>query len=171
MRKDYLLVLLLLTISSISAKYNEALANELVYVSGLAYCKADKILAGKCGRATQETETRGIEPLHSIDNGLDKNGITMSILKNDGEKTLYVAFSGTRNTDQLITEIAEAFPVSYEIHPEVKGAKVFDYFYSRYVKDFKDDFNEKIFNFMMAFDDYKIIFTGHSLGGAMTVHA
>ena len=118
---------------STHAAYSADYAKEMVYVSGLAYCPAANILARKCNKATDLTEGAGMTVLHAKDNGLDKNGITYVILKRDKTKELFMAFSGTRDTAQLITEIGEAFPVKYSIHTEVKGALVFDYFECKFL--------------------------------------
>lgn len=112
-----------------------------------------------------------MEVLHAKDNTLVKNGITYTIVKYPNMKTLLVAFSGTRDTDQLITEIAEAFPVDYDIHGEIKDAKVFDYFYNHYLNGFRDDFISTMKGILDTYSSYGVVFTGHSLGGAMTVHA
>lgn len=53
------------------------------------------------------------------------------------------------------------------------GAYVFDYFYKHYLYGFRDDFMDEIQNILNdgKHEGYSVIFTGHSLGGAMTVHA
>lgn len=110
-------------------------------------------------------------PIHAIDSDQSANSITYVILKREKQKQLIVAFSGTRDTQQLITEIAEAFWVGYAIHPQIQGAKVFDYFYKHYLSGFRDDYTNAMQAALKSYPDYSVYFTGHSLGGAMTVHA
>lgn len=117
------------------------------------------------------TQSLGMEVLHAADNNLTANGITYTILKRSSKKQLIVAFSGTRAIEQLITEIGEAFWWSYDIHPQIQGAKVFDYFYSYYLSGFRADFCAYIQEYLKTYSGYSVVFTGHSLGGAMTIHA
>lgn len=96
----------------------------------------------------------------------------MTILTRPSEKQLIVAFSGTKNPSELIEEIIEESPVSYKIHPNT-GAKVFNFFYKHYLTDFRDYFLKEISEIFTTvdFEGYSVIFTGHSLGGALAVHA
>ena len=166
-----LLSLLLIILASVFTKYDEDFAIQMVYVSALAYCPAARILTGKCGEATRKTTEFGIEVLHAMDKGSDTNSITYTVLKNDHTKQLFVAFSGTRDPTQLITEVGESFPTAYTIHPEFKDVKVMDYFYKFYLNDFREDYLQVISQAIQDYRNYEIIFTGHSLGGSMTVHA
>lgn len=155
----------------VSASYDAKLALDMVYASGLAYCSAATILSGKCGQASKKTDELGMEVLHAKDNDLSENGITYAILKRAKSKQIIVSFSGTRDIEQLITEIAEAYWCGYQIHPQIQDAKVFVYFYKHYMDGFRDDFTTNIQKVMKSYTGYDVIFTGHSLGGAMTVHA
>ena len=170
--KYTLIALSLLLLSSI-AKYNADTALNMVYASGLAYCDAENILASKCNKATTLTEDAGMKVLHAKDNGEGLNGITYVILEWAKKKKFIVGFSGTRDPYQLVTEILKAYPMSYKIHPEIKDALVFNYFYEHYKNEFKDDFMQVIESLysQSKYSSYDIIFTGHSLGGAMTIHA
>lgn len=149
--------------------YDEKLAYDYMLCSGLAYCDAADIMAGKCHQATALTTKAGIVPLHAMNNRLVKNKITYFIAKRDSQKELIIGFSGTTNKDQLIDEIKEAIPVLYSIHGN--KAKVYNYFYSHYVTGFRDDLLKSLKAYADEYKDYRIVFTGHSLGGALTVHA
>ena len=111
-----------------------------------------------------------MQVLHVLDNQGGYNDISYIILYRKWENELIVSFSGTENTEQLITEIAESFPVYYDIHPQ-DNAYVFDYFYAHYLAGFREDFLSTMRKYASTFWGSKIIFTGHSLGGALTVHA
>ena len=111
--------------------------------------------------------------LHAKNSGEDSNEITYVILEWAERKSFVVGFSGTRGTLQFILQVLDLFPVEYSIHPEIKGAKVFNYYYENYVDGFKDDFfevMESLYN-QTKYSSYGIIFTGHSLGGVMATHA
>lgn len=153
------------------AKYDQKTGLEMLYVSGLAYCEADLIIEKNCNRATKLTEELGMKVLHAKDNNKVKNTITYVILKRDNPNQLIISFSGTKNPIELTTEIAESYPIKYSIHPEVKGAKVHDYFLKHYMDVFQDDIKNLIPKILKDHPKHDIYFTGHSLGGAMTVHA
>ena len=53
----------------------------------------------------------------------------------------------------------------------MEGAKVVTYFYKHYVNDFRAQLQSLLLNYTAKFPSYEIIFTGHSLGGALAVHA
>ncbi|CAI2376309.1 unnamed protein product [Moneuplotes crassus] len=172
MKVQIFLIGLILFMSTASCGYDASFATKMVYVSGLSYCQADQIVNDKCGKATDQVRnTYKMDVEYAMDNGKSVNSITMAVLKSDNDKQYFVGFSGTRETSQLIAEIAESFPRSYEIHPEIGEAKVMDYFYQRYLDDFRDPFLQKIKEIIKGNPSYGITFTGHSLGGAMTVHA
>lgn len=111
-----------------------------------------------------------MEVIHALDNGEKENTITYVILKRESTKELMIAYSGTKDAAQLVTEALEAFPISYSIHSEVKGALVVDYFYKHYLNGFRDDLMKNMPGILAQYPDYDIIFTGHSLGGSLTVH-
>ena len=134
-----------------------------------------------CKAATNKTEELDMIPLHSLSNQGGSNSIYYSILLRNSQKELIIGFSGTMGTSQLITEILEAFPVSYGIH-DVSGATVFDYnnkkyfinkmyFYAHYVNAFRDDLLNKTQEYLQKYQGYSLVFVGHSLGGALTIHA
>ena len=111
------------------------------------------------------------ETLHVFRNGKDKNLITYIILVQKFAKELVVAFSGTQNTFQLIEQIMSADLKSYSLHPEVSNAMVVNYYDKYYREYFRKDFENNLKKYMEEYPNYKIIFTGHSLGGAMSMQA
>lgn len=171
MRTQVITLLLSIFLLSAFGAYSEEEALKLLFVSKTSYCQASLIMSKTCGIGSTKLGEYSITPVFALDNDKKENGITMGIYQSDQEKRFYVGFSGTREAVQLVTEIAESFPKKYDIHPEVEGAKVMDYFYQRYVKDFREAFLEKIQGLVKQNPGYGITFTGHSLGGAMTVHA
>ena len=166
----YCLVIYLALAVFVQADYDAVKAKEMTYVSGLAYCTTSRILARKWNKATDLTESLGMEVIHAMDNGEKENTITYVILKRESTKELMIAYSGTKDAAQLVTEALEAFPISYSIHSEVKGALVVDYFYKHYLNGFRDDLMKNMPGILAQYPDYDIIFTGHSLGGSLTVH-
>ena len=164
--------ILLLSISTM-AKYDPDLALNMLHVSGLAYWDAIKIHRSKCNNATTLTESIGLKVLRAKDNGKDLDAISYVILEWAKKKKFVVAFSGTHGIKQLIREFNDGIPVSYSIHPKIKDALVIKYFYMHYKDEFKAEFIQvmKYFYNKKKYSKYDIIFTGHSLGGALAVHA
>ena len=115
-------------------------------------------------------EKHNIVPVHSLGNKGGSNVIYYSIFLREKEKEIIIGFSGTQGIIQLVTEVLEAFPVAYKLH-DVKGGKVFDYFYAHYVNGFRDDVLNKTQEITQKYPSYKLVFVGHSLGGALTIHA
>ena len=109
-------------------------------------------------------------PLHSMSNNGGEDVIYYTILLRQSHKEIIIGFSGTIGHKQLINEILKDLPTKYNIH-DIPGASVLNYFYSHYVKDFRTDLLSKIKEYTTEYKGYKLVFVGHSLGGALTVHA
>lgn len=151
--------------------YSEADAKMYLYASSLAYCDSHLVLSGGCKSATKLVRDNGMEPLATHWNNNEKEPIHIVILKRAAAKEFIIAFSGTKGSDMLINEIKGSKPVKYTLHPEVSRAQVFDYFYSNYVQDFRDVLQGFIQKYVDNDPDHRVVFTGHSLGGALTLHA
>ena len=123
-----------------------------------------------CNAASKMAEKYNIVPIHSLGNQGGSNAIYYSIFLREKEKEIIIGFSGTHGITQLVTEILEAYPVSYKLH-DVNGGKVLDYFYAHYVKAFRNDVLNKTQEITQKYPSYKLVFVGHSLGGALTIHA
>ena len=153
------------------SQYSEQKAIEYTVVSALAYCDADLILKEACCDATKMINQYKFDTLHAFQNGVGANSIIYTIVKKDSSKELVVAFSGTRNIQQLISELTSMGMLDYDLHYELSGAKAAQYFFLYYKEHFRQDFEENIKKFSKMYPSYNIVFTGHSLGGAMTIHA
>ena len=64
-------------------------------------------------------------------------------------------------------EVADLAPVEYKLH-HIPNAKVFGYFYHHYIDDFKKITNERLRDVMSLYPNYTVIFTGHSMGAAVS---
>jgi hypothetical protein len=67
----------------------------------------------------------------------------------------------------LVNELANNLPTKYSLH-DIKGALVLSYFSTHYAA-FSDWLRSELKS--IGLSNYKTVFTGHSLGGAMAVHA
>ena len=92
------------------------------------------------------------------------------IIHNREKNQLIVAFSGTWNVPQLIDEIADSRFVDYELHP-VQNGSAMEYFYKHYINGFRTQFVKDFKDALEHSNPTEIVFTGHSLGGSIVLHA
>ena len=112
----------------------------------------------------------GMEVVHAFGNGRLVDQIQYVILKREAQNEIIIAFSGTENPVQLIKEAGDSIWVSYDLHPQT-GPLVLGYFLHWYEEEFRDDFTTQLSKIVKEYPGYNFVFTGHSLGGALTVHA
>ncbi|CAO3684325.1 unnamed protein product [Rhizopus stolonifer] len=93
----------------------------------------------------------------------DTNGF---VLKSKSQKTIYLVFRGTNSYQSAMVDMAGT-PVAYG---KVSGAYVHAGFYSSF-KEVVNNYYPKIQSEIKANSDYKVVVTGHSLGGAQALLA
>ena len=157
---------------TINAAYDEQRAKDYLYSSALAYCPPEDVMNDKCNAAGDSTKSAGIEPVYAFDNDNKKDPIYMSFLERKVNKEIIFAFSGSITYTQIVDEITDSLPKDYDIH-DVKSAKVFDFFYKNYVEYMRNQYlsllNEVVQD--KKYKNFRIVFTGHSLGGALAIHS
>jgi hypothetical protein len=84
----------------------------------------------------------------------------------DELKSVVVVFRGTSNVQNWLTDVG-IFSEAYSEDPKCKNCRVHPGFYNSYVKLVKKGLLEAIQEASNANPEYGIIFTGHSLGGAV----
>ena len=91
-----------------------------------------------------------------------------AILKSSKYKKYVFSFPGTKTFCLLLAEIIESQQVEFEGNIDIKVHKLF---YMIFNKIKNDIFSQKILKEIKSNKDYQIIFTGHSLGGAISTLA
>lgn len=159
----------LLSLHFASAAYDETIAKEYASASGLAYCDPVDILNWDCGIPCQNLT--GYKPFFSQDfHVATAETLAFSMIYNPTSKKFLTIFRGTVGGEELLLEILEGLAVSYDL-ANVTGALADDYFYNHYVNTLRPMFIERFTYGVGNFSDYQFVFTGHSLGGALTTIA
>eukprot|EP00330_Aristerostoma_sp_ATCC50986_P010890 CAMPEP_0114582698 /NCGR_PEP_ID=MMETSP0125-20121206/6613_1 /TAXON_ID=485358 ORGANISM="Aristerostoma sp., Strain ATCC 50986" /NCGR_SAMPLE_ID=MMETSP0125 /ASSEMBLY_ACC=CAM_ASM_000245 /LENGTH=315 /DNA_ID=CAMNT_0001775779 /DNA_START=130 /DNA_END=1074 /DNA_ORIENTATION=+ len=98
------------------------------------------------------------------------DSIAYSIFVDEDNQQLISAFRGTNTKWQLAVEAYEGTDVEYDLY-DVSDAMVTDYFYNRYTDYLRDDYLSNFESYVSQYSGYTYVFTGHSLGAALTTHA
>lgn len=151
--------------------YNEEEAKIYAVASGLAYCKPVDAMAENCNLATIKAKEHDMKPLHTHETYDEDDNISSIFIRREKEDELVIAFSGTREIPQLLNEARYSYDIAYDIHPEIGDSEVLKYFYLFYKNVFRNDLREGLKKYTKQYPTARIVFTGHSLGGALAVHA
>ncbi len=89
------------------------------------------------------------------------------MIQNPEKKRFVTTYRGTVGKTQMILEFIEGDPVPYQL-ADIPGALADDYFYTHYISYLKPLMNSLLKQAYQAFPDYTFVFTGHSLGAALT---
>jgi hypothetical protein len=172
MQNSLFLILFTFLISSCLSYYNETMALEFWYVSGTAYCTVDSIEQQNCGPFCKWLSNEGIVfDSVSLDDSVP-GGLLYLTYRDDFNKFFILGFRGTASTSQLINEATGSGPVEYKLHElDVKNPQVFGYVYRMYVEHIRENITGLLSQAYELYPNYTFIFTGHSLGGALTTHA
>ncbi|CAG8546356.1 312_t:CDS:2 [Funneliformis mosseae] len=132
-----------------------------VKYASAAYCD---VTDWKCGKACsgETAETRLIK-FFTKTGPRDNNGY---VAINDKEKAIIVSYRGTANVQGFINDI-QFNQISFD-NPKFKNAKVHFGFLATY-NDTRKEITKLIKDLVKENPDYKVISTGHSLGGSLAV--
>jgi len=117
----------------------------------------------KCGKAC-EGDTAGTQLIKFFQHSSQRDN-NAYVAVNDKEKAIIVAYRGTADEQSFLQDLQVAqTPYS----PSVPNAKVHFGFFSTY-NDTKKDITSLVKKLVKKHPSYKVISTGHSLGGSLAV--
>ncbi|GAA5805360.1 hypothetical protein HPULCUR_010876 [Helicostylum pulchrum] len=93
----------------------------------------------------------------------DTNGF---VLRSDTQKTIYLVFRGTNSIRSAITDLV----FTQMNYPPVSGAKIHTGFYASF-KEVVSSYFPVVQEQLTAYPNYKVVISGHSLGGAQALLA
>ena len=161
-------VALLATLLVLSlAVYDETIAKVAVGTVCWVYCDSKNFATDNCGECSRLNQENGLELLTYHSNGYRINIINLAIFKQESSQRIFVAFSGTQNPFQALYEAKDIMPVDYNLH-SLPGAKVSGYWYHHYIDDFRTTMNNVLERINEKYSNYTYIFTGHSMGAAVS---
>lgn len=170
MKTSLLLLGLILCSIEISLQtYNETLAIEFAKLSGIAYCGPETINKWSCGKYCNEFKGQ-ITVLRHFNKLTPEGGLSYTAYLDSKNKFIVFAFRGTNTNYQLINEILTGADMKYDLY-NIPYAVVMDYFYLHYKHNLREDFLSHLKAYRQNYSSYTVVFTGHSLGGALTTHA
>ena len=170
-----------------SRDYINLILNRTTYIetfTAFGHCYPKDIEAGKCcpNLLPNEKFVPNEEGWELIDYGIstaseeEREGVFINernhyaIFRNDLIKKIIITFPGTkREASQGIREAVFGYLVNFKLNKYKGDIKLTKYFGLRSYLTIRDLFKESNLKNMRLDQNYQIIFTGHSLGGAMAV--
>ena len=171
--KKFLIALFICSVASLSlAAFREDLSVEYMHVTAASFCPSEKVATLQCGPYCDYLRNRDYRTFFT-QTYTRSLGMTFSfsMFYNPTKKLFATAFRGTEGATELIVEILKTYGKKYDLHPNLPGNPLVQaFFYDTYKNVFRKDLLE---NIKKAHDtlpaDTTFLFTGHSLGGAMSV--
>ena len=160
-------ILALILFLTVSCKYEESVAVSAVGAVCWAYCSVEKQKTDDCGYCSRENAANGLDLVFYHNNNLKRNPINMAIFKQEETEIIHVAFSGTQRFDQTLDELFHLAPISYGLH-DIPGAEVVTYFLNHYDKDFRAVMLKELAEIVEANPGFRVVFSGHSMGAAVS---
>jgi len=159
-------IFLLLSLNLVFAAYDEAQAFEYAYASALTHCDVSNIKAWDCGQACKNLTGYQVYYAEVIKVASNQN-FTFAMIQNPEKKRFVTTYRGTVGSFQLLLEVLEGDPVPYEL-ADIPGALADDYFYTHYISYLQPLMIPLLKQAYQTFPDYTFVFTGHSMGAALT---
>jgi len=93
------------------------------------------------------------------------------MIVNQNTQRFVTSFEGTAGPAQLMTELMESTATNFTLFTDVENAQVTSYFYTHYTTYLRAQFIPMITAAVQQYPNFQFVFTGHSLGAALTTIA
>ena len=171
--KNLLLALFICSVASLSlAAFREDLSVEYMHVAAASFCPSEKVATLQCGPYCDYLRNKNYRTFftRTYTKALGMT-FSFSMFYNPTKKLFATAFRGTQGATELTVEILKSYAKKYDLHAKLSGNPLVQaFFYDTYKNVFRKDLLE---NIKKARDtlpaDTTFLFTGHSLGAAMSV--
>mmetsp|Transcript_62761 Transcript_62761/g.73012 ORF Transcript_62761/g.73012 Transcript_62761/m.73012 type:complete len:315 (+) Transcript_62761:25-969(+) len=167
-------LLIATTLTLALAGYNETLAFDYAHVAAATSCPSDQLLNLSCGSYCDYLKENGYSVYFSkiYDQG-DSTSVSFSMFYNKAKKLFVTSFRQTISDKQVLKEFLGIYGTAYTLHSNLQGnPAVFHYFYDKYTNVLRADVITNLKKALKEFPaDTSILFTGHSLGSALTTQA
>jgi len=174
MNKELILLVIAISFTVSLAGYNETLAFDYVNLAAATSCPSDQLLSMSCGSYCDYLKQNGYSVYFSrIYDLKDNTSLSFSMFYNAGKKLFVTSFRQTTSDRQVYNEALGSYGVKYALHKNLSGNPVvMHYFYDKYTTVLRFDVIENLKKALNEFpSDTSILFTGHSLGSALTTLA
>jgi len=147
-------------------QFNYEDSRNIYLIAQLPYGIEGEIRNMTCGLVCENI--RGVQVLEFIRNKTDSAKTTSVVSISYEKKEVYFSFKGTHTTAQLIEELIHNSyqPYETEFYKE-ENAKVMLFFQQVYKDYFQKEIIANLEKYSHYQDEYKFIFNGYSLGGAL----
>jgi len=159
-------LIILISITCLYAAYDPDQAMEYAYASALTHCDVSTIKSWTCGAACVNLTGYSIYYTEVIKVS-NKQNFTFAMIHNPEKKRFITTYRGTVGNFQLLLEVLQGDPVPYGL-ADIPGALADDYFYSHYISYLQPLVIPLLKQAYQQFPDYTFVFTGHSMGAALT---
>nr|CAG8513948.1 8900_t:CDS:2 [Entrophospora candida] len=148
-------------VSKIKSISNEQIKTFTTFASyaSAAYCRVEDIVKWDCPTCKTVPETVVIKVINA-----PKTDTQVFIAKDSTSKQLIISYRGTVKSS--FRNILTDGSLVLRPYPPAPNAKVHTGFFKAFLESIKD-VTEEVTNFMETNPDFKVVVTGHSLGGAI----
>jgi hypothetical protein len=144
----------------IKGPYQQSYGKEFIPLASFSYCSLTQMKTDECCSNSLPLDFK-VEMAEQV----SQDNYTFAVLKNDVRKQIVISLTGTKQYQQLAKQGYNSNLVSFG-DPKYK-MNILSYFNTIYTQ-VKEKLKPKLLQLKSKHPTYQYIFTGHSLGGAMS---
>lgn len=147
------------------ANYNPAASIDYMTLNIVIFYPPEVIMAWACPECAQVPDYKPYAA--EVFTAPTGEPLGYAMFYNPISQKFVVGFQGTNTYEQLQTQLANQGPVDYKLK-KISGAQAINYPYTRYTEIMRDSMLKHIKKAVKSYPRYEFIFTGLSLGSALT---